>query len=408
LKFTFCKIKAINTKFSNNHDLSSDVEAVSQIPIVAQLLDVICGTTGMGFSAIARVTEDRWITCTANNNNPLNLKSGDELKIETTICDQVRRSDKAVFIDEVNENIIYKDHPIPKMYGFQSYVSVPIYRQDGSFFGTLCAIGKKPAKVSTPEVKGMFQLFSNLISFHLQAVEEMKATNAKLEEELNTSKLREQFIGILGHDLKNPIATIRMSSDILLKFAKEELVQRQAKMIKSTSFRMEGLIDNILDFAREHLGEGIIISKNGDSDSLKKALEQVIKEIKTISPERQIDVTIDLNEEVNGDKNRIGQLFSNLLANADTHGDDIHPIKVTAISGNGEFRLSVKNSGKKIPKESIPQLFQPFYRSETITGKEGLGLGLFISSEIAKAHNGYINVDSTNESTEITFIMPLN
>jgi len=381
---------------------------VTQIPIVSQLLDVICGTTGMGFSAIARVTEDRWITCTANENNSLNLKPGDELKIETTICDQVRREDKSVFIDHVSEYVVFKEHPTPKMYGFQSYVSVPIYRQDGSFFGTLCAIDHKPAKVKNPEIMGMFHLFANLISFHLQAIDDMKVTQARLEEEQNISKLREQFIAILGHDLKNPIATIRMSSDILIKFAKEELVQRQAKMIKSTSFRMEGLIDNILDFARGHLGEGITLSKKADSASLEQSLEQVIKEIKIISPERHIDVNIDLREDVYADENRISQLFSNLLANADTHGDEKEPIEVQALTVDGEFHLSVKNSGKKIPEASQDKLFEPFYQTEVRTGKEGLGLGLFISLEIARAHNGSLIVESTEKHTEFTFKMPLD
>lgn len=362
----------------------------------------------MAFSAIARVTGDRWITCTANNNNPLNLKTGDELKIEDTICDEVRRNDKAVFIDHVNEDTVFKEHPVPKMFGFQSYVSVPIYKQDGSFFGTLCALDPKPVKVNTPEIIGMFHLFANLISFHLNAVEEGRKTKALLKKELRNSKLREQFIAILGHDLKNPIATIRMSSDILTKFSKEELAQRQAKMIKSTSIRMEGLIDNILDFARGHLGEGIILSKETDPASLKDAIEQVVKEIKTISPEREIEVTIDLEEEVSGDSSRIGQLFSNLLANADTHGDETRPIEVSAVSGNGEFKLSVKNSGEKIPEKAMNQLFEPFYRNEVRTGKEGLGLGLFIASEIARAHNGSLLVNSTNEHTEFTFIMPLN
>ena len=362
----------------------------------------------MGFSAIARVTEDRWVTCTANINNPLNLKPGDEIQIENTICDEVRRNEKAVFIDHVNEDILFKEHPVPKMFGFQSYVSVPIYKQDGSFFGTLCALDPKPAKVTTPEIMGMFHLFANLISFHLNAVEEVQKTNARLNKELKTSSLREQFIAILGHDLKNPIATIRMSSDILTKFSKEEMTRRQAKMIKSTSIRMEGLIDNILDFARGHLGEGIILSKENDPASLKDALEQVIKEIRTISPEREINVVIDLEEDVTGDSNRIGQLFSNLLANADTHGDESKPIEVLAVSANGEFKLSVKNSGEKIPEKEVEQLFEPFYRNEVRTGKEGLGLGLFIASEIARAHNGSLHVNSTNDFTEFTFTMPLD
>src|SRR5690606_33255370 len=160
--------------------------------------------------------------------------------------------------------------------------------------------------------------------------------------------------------LKNPIATIRMTSDILLKFSMEELAQKQAKMIKSTSFRMEGLIDNILDFARGHLGDGIILSKKADSSSLQKSLEQVIKEIRTISPKREIEVNLDLNAEVNCDADRVSQLFSNLLANADTHGDVKEPIEVVAVTGDGEFKLSVKNSGDKIPDAALEQLFEPF------------------------------------------------
>ncbi len=362
----------------------------------------------MGFSAIARVTEDRWITCTANKNNPLNLKRGDELKIETTICDEVRRNDKSVFIDHVNEDPVFKEHPVPKMYGFQSYVSVPIFKQDGSFFGTLCALDPKPAKVTTPEVMGLFHLFADLISFHLHTIDEVKNTNAILKEEQKISRLREQFIAILGHDLKNPIATIRMSSDILQKFAKEELVQRQAKMIKSTSFRMEGLIDNILDFARGHLGEGITLSKKKDTSSLEESLYQVVKEINIISPERQIDFNFDLEEEITVDENRISQLFSNLLSNADNHGDEKEPIEVKAITCNGEFVLSVKNSGVKIPDADQKKLFEPFYRNKVKTGKEGLGLGLFISNEIARAHNGSLTVDSTDEQTKFTLKIPLN
>src|SRR5690606_41456232 len=156
----------------------------------------ICRTTGMGFSAIARVTEDRWITCTANENNPLKLKPGDELKIETTICDEVRRNDKAVFIDHVNEDVVYKAHPTPRMYGFQSYVSVPIFKQDGSFFGTLCAIDPKPAKVTTPEVMRMFHLLANRTSSHPNVLAELNATNARLQAELEISQLHDHFIAI--------------------------------------------------------------------------------------------------------------------------------------------------------------------------------------------------------------------
>lgn len=361
----------------------------------------------MGFAAIARVTDDQWITCTTKDDIAFGLKPGDELKVETTICHEVRQNEQPVFINHVKEDNFFCNHPTPKLYKFQSYVSVPIYRKNGKFFGTLCAIDPNPANINTPEITGMFALFSDLISFHLNAIEELHASEAKLEEERRNSELREQFIAILGHDLRNPLATTRMAADILMKISSDEIVKRQAGTIKSTTYRMAGLIDNLLDFARGHLGEGIMISRKSCRESLQKALEQVVKETKVMTSGREIELELDLKNSVNCDENRISQLFSNLLGNAVVHGSEEHPIKVLAFSKDGEFRLSVTNGGEKIPDSAKDHLFQPFYREKNKPGKEGLGLGLFITSEIAKAHGGEMEVTSTEEETCFTFRMPL-
>lgn len=361
----------------------------------------------MGFAAIARVTDNQWVTCTTKDSISFGLKPGDVLEIETTICNEVRKTKEPVFIDNVKKDDVYSNHHSSKLYEFQSYVSVPIIRKDGSFFGTLCAIDPKPAKVNTPEITGMFELFSDLISFHLNAIEELNASTAELKEERYNSELREQFIAILGHDLRNPLATTRMAADILMKISKDEIVKRQAGTIKSTSYRMAGLIDNMLDFARGRLGEGIIISRNPCRETLHKILEQVVKETEIMTPGRSIDLELDLKESINCDENRIGQLFSNLLGNAVLHGSAEHPIRIFASSQNGEFVLSVTNCGEKIADSAKPHLFQPFYREKIKPGKEGLGLGLFITSEIAKAHGGEMEIKSTDEETCFTFRMPL-
>lgn len=374
------------------------------IPIITQLLDVICRTTGMGFAAVSRMTEDKYITCSTQDNIDFGLNPGDELELETTLCNEVRLNKAPLFIENVDEDLKYREHVVPKTYKFKSYISVPIHRKDGSFFGTLCALDMNPSKIKTKEIEGMFALFSDLISFHLDAVQELDTISLNLEEERKTAELREQFIAILGHDLKNPIATTRMCSDILLKFSKEELVKKQAGMIKSTSFRMEALIDNVLDFARGRLGEGITLKTSKDPKTLETAIKQVISELKTISPQRRIKATFDLAKPVNLDVNRVSQLLANLLNNADTHGDQDHPIELNVISNNGEFKLSVKNRGKKIPEDSLSQIFQPFVKDEDTPGKKGLGLGLFIASEIAKAHNGEIKVESTEEATTFEFV----
>lgn len=361
----------------------------------------------MGFSAIARVTEDKWVTCTSLDNIPFGLNKGDELKIETTMCQSVRKTLDPIFIDHAERDPEFADHPIPKMYGIVSYVSYPIVKRDGSFFGTLCAIDTKPASVKTQEIRGMFKLFAELISFHLGAIEEMDIANARLEEEKRNAELREQFIAILGHDLKNPIASTRMAAEILIKMSHEEVAQRHAKMIKSTSYRMEGLIENILDFARGRLGQGIVLKKEMQDELLEDTLHQVLREIKIISPTRMIEADIELDEAVYCDKDRLGQLFSNLLSNADTHGAEDLPIKVKAFTKDRMFWLKVTNGGEKISETAMTHLFQPFYRADVKPGKQGLGLGLFIASEIARAHEGKIKVRSTQEETSFTFSMPI-
>jgi PAS domain S-box-containing protein len=160
-----------------------DIDAIAQISIVPNLLDVVCQTTGMGFAAVARVTEDRWITCSARDELNFGLKPGDELQIATTICNEIRQSGNAVIIDHVSESPQFCGHHTPAMYGFQSYISVPILRRDGSFFGTLCAIDPEPRVLDTPAVTGMFNLFADLISLHLNAVEEARTAELKISEE---------------------------------------------------------------------------------------------------------------------------------------------------------------------------------------------------------------------------------
>jgi len=148
-----------------------DVVAISKIDIVPKILKIICSSTGMGFAAVARVTEDKWIACSVCDKIGFGLEAGSELNLVTTICNEIRQSSEAVIIDDVSQDKFYAQHPTPALYGFQSYISVPIMRQDGSFFGTLCAIDPKPAKINNPETIELFTSFAELISFHLDTIE---------------------------------------------------------------------------------------------------------------------------------------------------------------------------------------------------------------------------------------------
>jgi signal transduction histidine kinase len=167
---------------------------------------------------------------------------------------------------------------------------------------------------------------------------------------------------------------------------------------------MNGIIDNVLDFARGRLGGGFDIERRPEP-ALAGLLEQVILEMRTANPERTIVADIALQEVVTCDGRRVAQLFSNLLANAFSHGAETTPVTVRAKAAGGAFELSVSNQGEAIPAAAMDQLFAPFSRAAIGPHRAGLGLGLYIASEIARAHGGALEVTSDDTATTFTFRM---
>ena len=147
---------------------ANDIAAVQRIPEVEAILERVCALTDMGFAAVARVTSERWVACQVLDRIEFGLDAGDELAIKTTICDEIRASGQGVYIDHVADNPEWRTHHTPALYGFQSYVSVPIRLPDGSFFGTLCAID--PAARSRPlapmlgEIEALAQVIAEALA----------------------------------------------------------------------------------------------------------------------------------------------------------------------------------------------------------------------------------------------------
>jgi signal transduction histidine kinase len=387
-------------------DLLADVAAVGRIEAVPTILEVVCRTTGMGFAAVARVTEDRWIACSVRDEIQFGLQPGAELKVETTICNEIRQSREMVVIDNVAEDEIYCRHPTPSMYGFQSYFSTPIILPNGKFFGTLCAIDPRPARLKTPETIGMFRLFAELIAFHLDAIDRLASSEATLLDERKTSELREQFIAVLGHDLRNPLAAIAAGTELLQRAPLNDRASRIVRLIENSAARMSGLIDNVLDFARGRLGGGLTLSRDTD-EPLEPFLNQVVAELSASWPDRAIQTQLAITQPVSCDRRRVGQLVSNLLANALTYGASDMPIRLRAATAGGAFELSVSNTGDPIPPAALAHLFRPFSRGVVRPSQQGLGLGLYIASEIARAHGGVLDVVSSPSETRFSFRMPL-
>jgi len=224
--------------------------------------------------------------------------------------------------------------------------------------------------------------------------------------EREVSELREQFIAVLGHDMRNPLASIASGMRLLGKEPVSERGRRVIELVEGSVIRAAGLIDNVLDFARGRLGGGLTLSRDA-REPLEPVLRQVVDELRSIAPERIVLAEYELDDPIDCDRGRIGQLLSNLLGNALTHGAKDKPVRVLAGSEAGTLRISVANGGAPIPVATMARLFQPFFRGQVRSNRDGLGLGLHIASEIAKAHGGVLEVTSNRLETRFTFTMPL-
>lgn len=391
--------------------MSDDIDAIQQIGAVPKILDVAARITGMGFVAIARVTSTRWICCAVRDTINFGLQPGGELQVETTICNEIRAHGKLVVFDDAKHDVAFCNHPTPAMYGFRSYISAPIILADGTVWGTLCAIDPNRHELDRTEIVDTFRLFAELISAQLtlQGRFERSESNrlvaeAALIQERKTAELREQFIGVLGHDLRNPLASIDAGMRFLLKNLGTERAPELIGMVQKSVLRMAGIVDNVLDFARGRLGSGITIAADSNQP-LTPTIEQVIAELQTVWPGVTIETEMDIAEPVNCDRGKIGQLLSNLLGNAITYGDQNRSVQVSANSIDGTFRLAVTNHGPQISDKAMASLFEPYTRGDR-PSQQGLGLGLYIASQIAAAHGGTLKATSHADATTFVFEMP--
>lgn len=408
-------------------NFKQDIINIENISIIPTLLNVICQTTGMGFAAVARVTEDKWITCSVLDNLNFGLKPGDELEIKTTLCDDIRKNPRPIIIDNVDEDPEYHDHHTPRIYNLQSYISVPIIRQDGSFFGTLCAIDPKPNSLTIFKVREMFNLFAELIAFHLTAIEQAAENKKKLTEKSNllkkTERLKsdveeklieknislekmnselEAFNYISSHDLQEPLRKIQLFTDKIENEEANNLSEKGKEAfqkIRTSAFRMQALINDLLLYSRTKFDERKFELKdlNSIANDVIKDLQEEVKtqsvnfDIKDLGSLKIIDF-------------QFRQLLYNLISNSLKFASADRNLIVTVSSKiiTGEFnelspltkyhQITVSDNGIGFDQSYSEKIFGLFQALHTKPLKS-TGIGLTIVKRIVENHKGFIKAE---------------
>jgi len=378
-----------------------EIEAIGAVP---KILETVASLTGLGFVAIAHVAEDSWTTCAVWDKLNFGLKVGDELDVTTTLCEEVRSTRKSIVIDHVEVSEQYYNHHTPRIYGFQSYFSVPIFRRDGSYFGTLCGLDPKPMKLSAAPMVSTLELFAEVISGQLESERIHAVTQTDLSSERATAELREQFIAVLGHDLRTPLSAVQNGVELLALKSSDPAALAVLHRMRRSVGRMSALVDDLVDFTRGRMGGGIALKRRHES-ALDVQFGQVIAELREIHPDADIAAIIQPDIRLNCDAGRLCQLLSNLVKNAIVHGTAGAPVDVLITCTDKKFFMSVTNDGDALSPHVVQQLFKPFWRSPSSTPNEGLGLGLYIVAEIAHSHRGMIEVTSLDGKVCFTFSM---
>lgn len=219
-------------------------------------------------------------------------------------------------------------------------------------------------------------------------------TEAMTRFTLRLDAFRDQFIGILGHDLRTPLAAI-MTGAALLSSEEDpdESRRRVSATIFSSARRMQRLIDDLLDLAQARLAGTIPLSR--ERTDLRHLSEEAVDELKTAHPDAELMVTLAGDLTGRWDADRLSQVLVNLLGNAVQHGDGT-PVSLRATS-DGEFvTIAVHNGGRPIPADLFPAIFEPFATGSPDSEGHRIGLGLFIVRTIVSAHGGQLAVTSTS------------
>lgn len=303
--------------------------------------------------------------------------------------------------------VYYETHlrPLLKMQGFFEEVALELTAKDGSRRPVIgSALERRDATGTTQFIRFSFIPASDRKKYE-QDLRDARAQAVKgLSDEQETSALREQFIAVLGHDLRNPLASLDSAFRLLSKADLDDRSRNIIELGKASISRMAGIIDNVMDFARGRLGGGIPLQLR--HSRIEAMILQVVDELRIANPARTIVTDVELPDPVFCDPGRLGQVASNLLGNALVHGDNASIVRLHASQSEDGFQLWVANHGTPIPADILSSLFEPFRREDAKASQQGLGLGLYISSEIVKEHGGVLSVSSDETETRFTVRLP--
>jgi len=380
--------------------LSSTVESIellASLDSVAALLRVVCDVSGLGVATVAEVTEQRWIACAVEDRIAFGLQPGAELDLESTLCNHVRSSHDAVIISDVTQNPTYCDHPAPGLYGWKSYLSVPVFRPNGTFFGTLCAFDPQPAPLLEQRpVIATLDGFARLLGELLAREEQRREESPGPRGDLDLTPLREQLLVLLEEDLQHPLQAL--AKDAPVDASQAQRWQAEARRLAERSAAAA-------DFVRVRLGHGLPLKPALVAGANERLLD-LLARLQTRFPDHTLGSELpELPAALRLDLPRLLQAVEALLEWVASRNPAGGTLLLRGVLDERCYRLAVESRTAVVEPATLNQVFQPLLTQADSEQPARLDLGLYFAQEIARGHGG--SLVARLEAGHLRFLLTL-
>jgi sigma-B regulation protein RsbU (phosphoserine phosphatase) len=309
-------------------------------------------------------------------------------------------------------------HPLLRMQSSVAEVKLELRRFDGEALPVMVNIAERAWEGHTLLHLAVFvaedrHRYERELLLQRQRAEELAALHARDQQELAVARSQaeqraefaEQLVGVVSHDIRNPLSVVHMSAVLLERGVSVEQQKAAVARITRAVKRVQHLISDLLDFTQVRLGGGLSIRMA--RVDLHQAIADAVGELAIAFPDCVLRHERTGAALCSADADRIVQVVGNLVANAASHGERGRPITVRTESDAQGFRVRVHNEGRPIPPDLLPALFEPMVRGAAAGASQGVGLGLFIVRAVVRAHGGEVKASSSAEAgTAFTIALP--
>lgn len=436
-----------------NAPTQSDLIHAQRLPALPSILRALRGLTNMRFAALVRLTGSDWQACVVDDQAGLGIRAGDVWEVDNTLCHTVREINQPVnWPDLSSAGLSLSTSHMASLLGIRAYFAYPVYRADGSFFGTLCAMDTVPGEPVGASVIDAASAFSQILGPQLGGADAAsddahRTTAASIERDVRTvtqtfqstlqtippdsrspsessshasppttrspvvptsasldPAVQAKVLSVMSHDLRNPMHSLMAAIEMIQIKPMEPRLQRLMGMVQGSALRLSELARQALDFARLQMLGDVAINIAPACD-LAPALEAVVERVRAGYPQRSIVVNAQAGSPMDIDPARFEQLLEIVLTHAVKHCGVDREVQVHASRVDQALVLEVVVPDYILDAALVPHVFDPFYAIEGKAQTAHLGIGLYLARAIALAHQGELTL--ATDAGQACFVLTL-